>query len=189
LHIELEIGGTSHGFELRAPTRFTLPREILQESAPDPNAQITPRHRQYLSHWLAKRVRRTALPTAFDGRVTQETRSQLRDVLRPLSDSIDAILIAMDPDDVDLPPEQPYVVQVVALIAAADYDDAQRRTAVENAMRQIETLLDQCEGIVLDACEVQSTAEMTLEVYVDFNIWDYDELSLIGGGELPHPHP
>lgn len=185
LHIDLEIGGAVQGFELRAPTRFPVPREILQESAPDPHARIRPKHHEYFCHWLAKRVRRTALPTEFDRRVNAQTRTQMRNVLRPVSDSIDSILIALNPDGIELAPEEPYVVQVAALMEAADYADPQRRAAVDGAMLHIGALLDQCPGLELDACVSQSMAEMTLDVYRDFDLWDYDELSLDVGAEPP----
>jgi hypothetical protein len=185
LHIELEIGGALVGFELRAPTRFQLPREILQDSAPDPNARIRPKHHEYFCHWLAKRVRRTALPTEFDRRVGSQTRAQIRDALRPLVDSIDSMLIAVDPDGTELTPDEPYVVQVVALMEAADYADPQRRAPVDEAMHHIQTFLDQCPGLELEACVSESMAEMTLEVFRDFDIWDYDELSLDAGAEPP----
>lgn len=185
LHIELEIGGALQAFELRAPTRFSVPREILQESAPDPEARIRSKHHEYFCHWLAKRVRRTALPTEFDRRVGAQTRAQMRNVLRPLSDSIDSILIAINPDGVELASEEPYVVQVAALMDADDYADAQRRAAVDGAMNHIEALLEQCPGLELDACVSQSMATMTLEVYRDFDLWDYDELSFDAGADPP----
>jgi hypothetical protein len=189
LHIQLEIGGVFQAFELRAPTRFSLPREILQASTPDAEARIRPKHHEYFCHWLAKRVRRAALPTEFDRRVSPQIRTQMRNVLRPLSDRIDSILIALNPDGTELAPEVPYVAQIVALVDGADYADPLRRAAVDGAMHQIEELLDQCPGIELDACVSQSMAEMTLDVYRDFDLWDYDELSLDAGAEPPQPDP
>jgi hypothetical protein len=167
LHIELEIGGARHGYELRAPTRFTLPREILQDSAPDQNARITVKHHRYFCHWLAKRVRRTALPTAFDQRVSAQVRSAIRDLLHPLADSIESILIALDPRDEELGPDQSYVVQIVALMEAEDFADQHRREAVEGATQALQNLLDHCGGIELDACVCQSLSEMTLDVFRD----------------------
>ena len=189
LHIELEIDGTRHGYELRAPTRFTLPREILQESAPDENARITIRHHRYFCHWLAKRVRRTALPTAFDQRVSPQVRSAIRTLLHPLADSIDSILIALDPGDEELGPDQDYVVQVVALMEAEDYANQERREAVEVVMGSVQNLLDHCGGIELEACVCQSMSEMTIDIFRDFNTWDYDELSLETGAQLPQQVP
>jgi hypothetical protein len=189
LHIELEIEGARHGYELRAPTRFPLPREILQDSAPDQNARITAKHHRYFCHWLAKRVRRTALPTAFDQRVSAQVRSAIRDLLHPLADSIESILIALDPRDEELAPDQSYVVQIVALMEAADFADQHRREAVEGAMQALENLLDHCGGIEFDACVCQSMSEMTLDVFRDFSIWDYDELSLDAGAQLPQQIP
>jgi hypothetical protein len=187
LHIDLEIDGERRGFELRAPTRFALPREILQESAPDLLAQIRTAHLSHFRRWLAKRVRRTALPTAFDGRVSKQVRSQLRRILRPLGGDIDSILIALDPEDIELPDEQPYRLQVVALIEPEVYEDADRRAGLDRAMGQIGQLLEHCRGIELDACVTQSMAEMTVDVFRSFDIWDYDELSLEGGLLPPEP--
>jgi len=41
----------------------------------------------------------------------------------------------------------------------------------------------------LDACVRQSMSEMTLDVFRDFSIWDYDELSLDAGAQLPQQIP
>jgi len=189
LHIELAVDGTPHGYELRAPTRFPLPREILQESAPDANVRITTKHHRHFCHWLAKRVRRTALPTAFDQRVPSGTRSAMRSVLHPLADSVDSFLIAIDPRDEELRPDQNYAVQVVALMDAADFADQQRREAVEGAMHELQNMLDHCDGIELEACVCHSMAEMTVDIFRDFSIWDYDELSLEAGVQPPELIP
>ena len=189
LHVEIEIDGATGAFELRAPTRFQLSREILQESAPDPNARIAARHHNYFCHWLEKRVRRRALPTEFDRRIDSRTRARIRVALAPLRASVDSLLIAIDPDDVDLPPEQPYAVQVVALMESADYAVAQRRAAVDIAVQRIQELLDLCPGIDLDACISQSMGEMTIDVYRDFLIWDVDDLSLDADVDPPRQIP
>lgn len=189
LHIELAIGGALHAYELRAPTRFTLPREILQASAPDPETRITAKHHRHFCHWLAKRVRRTALPTAFDQRITAQTRSAIRDLLQPLTDSIDSILIGLDPPDEELGPEATYTVQMVALMDPSDFADQHRREAVEGAMQALQNLLDHCNGIELEACVCQSMADMTVDVYRDFSLWDYDQLSLEADDEPPEQIP
>ncbi|MGH8187373.1 MAG: hypothetical protein ACREUC_12500, partial [Steroidobacteraceae bacterium] len=78
-----------------------------------------------------------------------------------------------------------YIIQVVALMEGPLYSDPQCKATVDVAMHQIEELLDQCPGVELDACVSQSMAEMTLEVYRDFDLWDYDELSLDAGALPP----
>jgi hypothetical protein len=189
LHLELETEGRPIGYELRAPTRFHLPREILQNSAPDQNTRISAKHHPYFRHWLAKRVRRTALPTEFDRRVPDTVRSAMLRLLRPLADSIDSILIALDPQDQELGPEQKYIVQIVALMEEPDFANEHRREAVEAAMQKLQNLLDHCAGLVLDACVCQSMSEMTVDVFRDFSIWDYDELSLETGHPVPQQAP
>ena len=189
LHIELVVDGATVGFELRAPTRFTVSREVLQEVAPDTNASISARHRSYFLHWLAKRVRRSALPTEFDRRIDSDTRAQIRTALRPLGDLVDSLLIAINPDNVELAPEQPYVAQIVALMESDNFAAQQRRAIVDAAVQRLQTLIDICPGIELDACVSQSMGEMTIDVYRQFSIWDYDEMSLAEGVEPPHLVP
>jgi hypothetical protein len=162
---------------------------MLEASAPDPEAQINPRHHRFFVHWLAKRFRRAALPSAFDQRITKEIRSEIRGVLRPLEGSIDSLLIALDPDDRELQNGVPYLVQVVALMEEADFVDPIQREPVEAALRQIQQLLDQCEDIELDACVVESSGRMTVEEYVAFDVWDYDDLSLEAGTDPPRAAP
>ena len=71
----------------------------------------------------------------------------------------------------------------------ADFDNQQSREAAEAAMESLQNLLDHCEGIELDACLCQSMSEMTVAVFRDFSIWDYDELSLDAGGQPPPQFP
>ena len=189
LQIELNIRGARFPCEVRAPTRFCIDRAILEASAPDPEAQISPRHQSFFVHWLAKRFRRAALPTAFDQRVSKEIRSEIRGLLRPLEDSIDSMLIAIDPEDRELEKGVAYLVQIVALMEESDFVDPVRREPVEAAIRQVQGLLDQCEDIELDACVVESSGRMTVEEYREFDVWDYDELSLEAGTEPPRAAP
>lgn len=189
LHLHIEVAGTPTAHELRASTRFVLPREVLENSAPDPIAQIATRHHGHMRHWLAKRVFRTALPTSFDGRIDNQLRTRIRAILRPLQDSIDSILIDIDPEDVELPAERTYAVQLVALMDTAEYADANRRDAVEAAMLRIQRLFDACPGLELDACVCESMALMSVDTYRQFSIWDYDVLSLDANTNPPNAIP
>jgi hypothetical protein len=119
--------------------------------------------------------------------VSGQVRSQLRRILRPFRDDIDSILIALDPEDVEMPDDQTYRLQLVALIEPEVHQDIQRRTAIDRAMAHISDLLEHCRGIELDACVTQSMAEMTVDVFRSFDIWDYDELSLEAGLLPPEP--
>jgi hypothetical protein len=187
LHLELEINGAPQPFELRAPTRFCIPRETLESSLPDPAARLAPRHHKHFRHWLAKRFRRAALPTAFDNRISPDTRREIRNILGPLQGSIDSVLIAIDPEDRELDANTPYVVQVVALMEDADFSDEHRRASVDRALHQIQQRLDRSVGIELEACVSESMARMTVDIFRDFVIWDYDELSLEAHADPPLP--
>lgn len=189
LHIELDINGVAHAYELRAPMRFYVPREILQDCAPDPAARIAPRHHDHFCHWLAKRVRRTALPTEFDRRIDARTRSRIRAALRPLQDHVHSILIAIDPEDAELPAGEIYTVQVVGLMETRDHEDAQKRAAVDAAMARIQVLIDRCNGVDIEVCVSESMGQMTLDEFRDFAVWDYDELSLDADVEPPQDVP
>ena len=178
LHLELVINGHTRPYELRAPTRFDIDRTVLQESQPDPDAHITPRHRDHFLHWLAKRYRRAALPTSFDGRISAETRRSIRELIDPLSDSVEAILIALNPDDEELELNVPYIMQIVALMSDINFTNVERRRPVEEALARLQQLLDSCPGIELDACVAASMGRMTVDEYLEFVIWDYDDLSL-----------
>lgn len=187
LHLELEVAGAPQPFELRAPTRFCIPRETLESSLPDPDTRIAPRHHNHFCHWLAKRFRRAALPTAFDNRISADTRREIRAILRPLQDSIDSVLIAIDPDDRELDANTPYVVQVVALMEDENFLDPRRRALVENALQQVQQAIDRSVGIELETCVSESMARMSVDIFRDFAIWDYDELSLEADAEPPQP--
>ena len=186
LHIEIEINGVAQPYELRAPTRFGIDRKVLEVAQPDPQSRIAPRHRDHFLHWLAKRFRRTALPTAFDSRISTDTRRALRTIIDPLTDSVDAILIALNPDDQELEPDTPYVIQIAALMSESDFTDEERRGPVEEALSQIQQLIDKCAGIELEVCVAESANRMTIDVFRQFVIWDYDDLSLNANVLPPH---
>jgi hypothetical protein len=114
---------------------------------PDRGARIASRHHNHFCHWLAKRYRRAALPTAFDNRISADIRREIRTILRPLQDSIDSVLIAIDPDDRELDANTPYLVQVVALMEDANFSDPRRRAPVDNALQHIQQLIDHSVGI------------------------------------------
>lgn len=189
LHLELEINGNARPYELRAPTRFDIDRTVLQQSRPDPDAHITPRHRDHFTHWLAKRYRRAALPTAFDGRISADTRRTIRQLIDPLSDSIETVLIALNPDDEELEPDSPYIVQIAALMSDTNFTNPECHRLVEGALHQIQQLIDHCPGIELEACVAESMSRMTVDVFLEFAIWDYDDLSLNAGNAPPRAIP
>jgi hypothetical protein len=63
-------------------------------------------------------------------------------------------------------------------MSESDFTNPDRRRPVEEALRQLQQLLDQCAGVELDECLAESTGRMTIDVFLDFAIWDYDDLSL-----------
>ena len=184
LHINLLIDNACQAFELRAPTRFSLPRETLQEFAPDAAAKIVARHEEHFVHWLSKRIRRSALPTEFDRRINKGIRKRIKSILKPSGDAIYSLLVAIDPDDEDLPDGNDYNLQVVALMYAEDFAQAPIRKVVDSTVEQLQRLLDNCSGIALDACATGSTETMTVEEYRGFLTWDLDDVSF-EAGDLP----
>jgi hypothetical protein len=69
----------------------------------------------------------------------------------------------------------------------ANFSDPRRRAPVENALQQIQQLIDRSVGIELETCVSESMARMSVDIFRDFAIWDYDELSLEAHAEPPQP--
>lgn len=184
LQIEIAVAGVSQAHELRAPTRFFLPREILQESAPDTEVTVDIKYLRYVRHWLSKRYNRAALPTNFDQRVPKKTRSQIRKLLHPLT-NVHSLLIAIDPIDEELGPNDDYAIQIVSVVESDSASVPAQFEIVERAMKSLERLLEQCEGIALEVCEAQSSSKITLDVLQEFAVWDFDDVSFDTGGAVP----
>ena len=185
LHVELDVGGVAVPHELLAPTRFYCPRIILETAGPDPAAALPERFRRNFLHWIAKRVRRAALPDAFNRRIDGKLRRRLAKLLAPLQAQMHALLIALDPMDEELADGEAYRMQVLALMEPEDFEDAERQRAVTATVAEMEQLLDGREDIDLEQCEVRSMTNVSLAEHRDFVIWDFDELSLEEGENPP----
>lgn len=185
LHVELEIAGTTLPHELLASARFYCGRHVLEAGRPDPVARLPRNYLRNFVHWIAKRVRRAALPDAFNRRIDTRTRRQIARLLEPLQTNLYVLLIALDPLDQELDEGDEYRLQVLALMEPDEYLDTGKRAAVEAALVAIGRLLEGANDIDLEQCVVKSMADVSVAEYRDFVIWDLDELSLEEGDEPP----
>lgn len=185
LHVELEVGGVAVPHELLAPTRFYWPRTVLEAAGPDTAAILPDRFRRSFLHWIAKRVRRAALPDAFNRRIDAKLRKRMAKLLEPLQAQVNALLIALEPMDEELADGDAYRVQVLALMEPDDFDEAGKREAVTKVVAELEQVLDDRDDIDLEQCVVRSMTDVSFAEYRDFVIWDFDELSLEEGEDPP----
>ena len=179
LQLSLLVENKIAHYEFRAASRFYLPRKVLETNLPNAKVIIGDRELGHLRAWLARRFQRTALPTEFDKRIDRKARDKIRQCLRQVPPhSLHSIVIAINPDDAELSKiEDEYQLQLIALMEPDQYENAQIYEAVANEIEKIEAILGNCDGIDLQACEVESLGNITVAEYRDFSVWDYDHLS------------
>ena len=183
LDIEVQIDGAGVGYCIESSRRMSIDRARLESIAPDETATIHTRELTQLTVWLGKRYTRIALPDAFNER-RRETQDRVKRVLKRNGQYISGLMIAMHPKD-ELEAGQNYEIHLVALMLRGDFDIANRREQITDAVAEIAHYLQQCDGIEVVASEVRSEVQFTLHDARYFVELGFDDLSLRKNPEHP----
>lgn len=178
LHLTLQTPKGVLGYELRIAKRHFVSRQLLETIKPESTVSVSATSLRILQNWLVNRYNRTALPNAFNGRITGNKRAweRIRSALKPVGQDLFGIYIALGPPD-ELPPETPYSAELFALVEADTYRDGAKRKRVEGALQTIRQQLEQCNVRVAE-WGVISAAEMPVEQFMGLTQWDFDFISL-----------
>jgi hypothetical protein len=156
--------------------RVRISRPLLQDATPDQECFLSSGTVRTVVGWFVRRYTRSAFPDNFNNRI--ETAGPAVDaILRTNGGAVDAIFVLLN-DHGELLPDQPYTVEVIAVMRFADYGIQARRDAAQAIVDTIEAEWGRCPGIVVRHSEVKAEKDVTLEDLRFLYRWDgYDFLS------------
>src|SRR6266540_14991 len=158
-------------FEMAILSRKSFDRRALLESEPDSERQLGRENIRTLRLWLGKRYFRVAFPDAFNER-TRAANDRIRKQLEAAEDVIDALYLLVEDDE--LPPGEPYHVDLRASMRVHAYSDPPSRLRAQKAIDAIAVALRDLPGIQLDDAGIYSEDEITLDDIRLLKRWDWD---------------
>ncbi len=87
------------------------------------------------------------------------------------------IYIRLLPSFEELKPDIPYGLDLILLLRSENFDNPGSYEETVEISRDIERLLNNCEGLYVGEVEVMSTAETPVELISNYLAWDYSYLS------------
>ncbi len=159
--------------------RFIIPRELLAAYAPDPARRLSDVASRRVLDWYALRAKRPSWPNAFVDRISG-AKDALEDALATLVDEIAEVRVAIEENDVELEPGQPYHVAVCFVVDETIWNtDADGRAAIYEAFSRFVGELAACEGIEVndELSQVISGGEFRWQAAQLTDEWNFANLS------------
>ncbi|MDB4308213.1 hypothetical protein N9985_02920 [Gammaproteobacteria bacterium] len=177
LHLKVEIDAVGPlVLELKAHERYSISRDTLTNYTPDGDAELAEREVTTIKNWLASRFVRAALPDEFNERI-RPAWARISTIAKRCRESMSAIYISLDPR-VEVETDADYNLAVYGCMTRDDWDNPDLRQTVEEAISDIATVLNGCDGIILQDSGVRAESQITLEDIRKYLIrWDFDHLS------------
>lgn len=189
LHLTFSSGIEHLVVDIKAHSKFQVPKHQLSAYQPINSIRLTPNERNILQRWLAARYRRSAFPDEFDRRLESTgIRDRLIKILKSTSSMIAAIYFDVDRGE-ELSragSDEPYALVIYLLFSTEnDFEDAEQvaTTAKQNIItafgeRCISKETGTWHEIELVDCEVISDQAMTVQQAESLKRWSADHLSL-----------
>lgn len=179
LHLPINVNGTARPHQIKFWSRLAVPRERLVESAPDPQATLTPGALKWFRQWLGSRYDRPALPDAFNNRLAaRDARRAVRDILSPCEHCFEDMYLYIDPADDEVADDVSYVVRVALIMSQLDTGNAELVALAQKGQADLTAFLESCPGLDVQAVEIMTNVEFTLADLDLYRPWDYTDLSL-----------
>lgn len=159
--------------------RYVIPRELLNEHAPDAGRVLGETARQKVLAWYALRAGRPSWPNSFCDRL-RIARSALENALDPLSDEIAEVRVAIAEKTEELEAAHPYHVAVFFIVDEDIWnDDIEGRQVVHAAFSAFVAELNACDGIEVnqELSDVISGGTFTWQETKQTDLWDFANLS------------
>jgi hypothetical protein len=176
LHFHLNVGAKELGFDARIRDRFTIPRPLLAQHKPDANRSVREVELKEIVTWILARYSRAAFPDQFNDRISAAVEKRVKPILKELA-PLRAIYIGLNSWD-ELEAKDTYLVYLLGILSVEDFNLPSVRAAMESGLTKIAAILDTCEGITVDNSEVQSEAQVTLDLVRTLARWNFDYISL-----------
>lgn len=182
LQFESTISGHTFLYEAWAAERRFIDRRVLCAGWKE-YISVEERTLKVMRKWLARRYNRTALPSAFNGRVNAAQR-KITDKLKSKGKLISAVLLGINTLD-ELPDDKPYEVTLHFLMRDTDYAAVEKRKEVLSALDATRTALVQCKGVNVDTAEILVEEDLRVSDIRRLIPWDYAEYLSERGGHVP----
>jgi len=149
--------------EICVHDRFRVPKEKVDWSL-DNHFVLSEAAVEVFKGWLARRYRRAAFPNEFEKRIRQK-QHEMDTLLRgDEARTISAVFLKTSREE--LPKDQSYHLTVLLAIEVADAN-----SSFENAL---ESILNSCEGIIVDDINSMLEKDITLGLLREFRRWNKD---------------
>lgn len=148
--------------------------------------ELAERDRHTLRYWMSARYARPALPDAFNERRVA-VRGKVRKALRSSGVYMTDIFVLLE--DRELPPEETYNVDLLALMTVEDFEVQERRQTAETAMLLLAELLSSCDGIDVIEAGVRSEDDLTVHEVRYYKRLGFEDMSLRVGVVPDMPAP
>ncbi len=130
---------------------------------------------QIVLKWIAKRYTRIAFPETFVARFV--TLRKVENQFKKAASLVSNIYIRLLPSFEELKPGIPYGLDLILLLRSENFDNPRFYDETVEISRDIEKLLNKCEGLYVEEIEVMSTAEAPVGLINNYLAWDYSYLS------------
>jgi len=179
------ICGGNHCFEIAVRDRNFIKRSSLDKCRAV-DCRLSTRATRNLAFWHGRRYFRSAFPTAFDKRITEERRDALLALLEGTHELITGIFFHLNTRD-ELPNQKQYRAKIYLVVHPDDWQDVNTRKDVVDFATAFEPLIS-CEGIIVDECEAVPSDRLDLYTVSNCLAFDqFDFLSSPAEGESPNP--
>ncbi len=171
--IDLEGNGVRHWYALPYERHINNRRILLEGQAP--GAPLNPQDLKVILTWLSRRYTRTAFPEEFVKRCKTREKQLSKNFSR-LNPLVSDVYIRLGSFE-ELEEDRDYIIDVMLLMKAADFDDNEKRSRCEQVKKSLEDQINNCPGVVVDSISIESSADLTIEELNGYRLWDYSYLS------------
>lgn len=181
--LTLEIGGG--WYDISIHTKCRCPRQEL--SGKTAVGTMDDDSLRLLRRWAAQRYQRAAFADTFNTRTAAIGKS-VHDLLKKEGQFLSGIYLVVS--DAELPPDQPYVVIVLATMTTDQYAEPELRRKAQVLVDQVAAFLDGCIGVRVEDSEVRPESAVSLDDIRVLKRWDVEYLSFRttpGGSMSPDP--
>lgn len=165
-------------YEASVHDRVLVPRHCLIGHKPDRARVVDPEILKRLCRWIAGRYTRAAFPNAFNDRV-QPAVDELRSLFKSKGHLLTGVYLLVI--DAELPEGDDYHVVLIATMLDEQHNDLPARVSGQELLNRIEAIMAGCSGVELEASELRSEADVSLDDLRRLKRWDFDDLSLREG--------
>jgi hypothetical protein len=187
LHLQLESEDGVDWYEVSMAARGFVRRDSIADCAPDDRFELSDESVSVLKRWLANRYVSQTFPDRFNqltGHLVKDSKAPLiKAFSNDVGKACNSIFLSLDPEDVDIPDGDSYVVLVVLLFRDEKAVEIGRDAmeAFANAVKDIMLAIDG-----LDPVDVFALAESdaTYSQIVKMSRWQLDYVSIKDDAEV-----